>query len=583
MTENPISEGGNWINGKAVGLDWSDVRTVNGMAVGLQPGTSGTDDATALLTGTWGPNQTVTATVHTTNPSSSYFEEVELRLRSTLSAHRCTGYEVLFGLRNDSSAYVSIVRWNGPFNDWTTLDAYGGTQYILRQGDVVMGVISNQTISAYINGVKVMQVTDSTFSSGNPGLGFYLANATGVNTDYGFTSFTASDEGSPPMNNPPVAHSQSVSTTRDSGVGISLTGHDPENNPLTYTVVGSPTQGTLGGTAPNLTYWPAAGYSGSDSFTFKVNDGQLDSTPATVSITVTAGNNNSPPTANSQNVSTPKDTSKGITLSGTDPENNFLYYSVAAGPLHGTLSGTAPNLIYRPAPGYTGPDSFNFYVYDGTSWSAPGTVAITVTATANSTPTANSQSVTTPQDTTVTITLTGTDPENQSLYYSVSPGPSHGTLSGTPPNITYRPAAGYIGPDSFNFYVTDGNTWSAPGTVSISVTSAGDPPPAALLRSTGIALSTQNVRGNRATLVGVVTVKNQDGLIIPSATVAVRWTLPSGSSIDQTGTTSSSGTASFNTKSEFGTATLTVISISKLNHTFDPGNSVLSQSITTSR
>jgi len=83
--------------------------------------------------------------------------------------------------------------------------------------------------------------------------------------------------------------------------------------------------------------------------------------------------------------------------------------------------------------------------------------------------------------------------------------------------------------------------------------------------------------------VGVVTVKNQDGLIIPSATVAVRWTLPSGSSIDQTGTTSSSGTASFNTKSEFGTATLTVISISKLNHTFDPGNSVLSQSITTSR
>ena len=489
LTEDPISEGGNWINGKAVGLDWSDVRTVNGMAVGLQPGTRGTDDATALLAGTWGPNQTVTATVHTTNPSSSFFEEVELRLRSTLSAHECTGYEVLFGLRNDASAYVSIVRWNGPFNDWTTLDAYGGSQYILREGDVVMGVISNQTISAYINGVKVMQVTDSTFSSGSPGLGFYLANATGVNTDYGFTSFTASDEGGPPVNNAPVANSQSVSTALDTGVGISLTGSDPENSPLIFTVVASPTHGTLGGTAPNLTYWPAAGYSGSDSFTFKVNDGQLDSAPATISITVVAGN--SPPTANSQNVHARRDAA-------------------------------------------------------------------------------------------VAITLTGTDPENQSLSYSVSPGPSHGTLSGTPPHLTYRPAAGYIGPDSFNFSVFDGNTWSAPGTVAISVLACA-PPPIPLLRSTGIALSARNVRGKRATLVGIVTVKNQFGRTIPRATVRVRWMLPSGLTVDQTGITSSRGTASFNTKSELGTATLTVISISKPNYTFDPGNIVRAQSITTAR
>jgi hypothetical protein len=243
------------------------------------------------------------------------------------------------------------------------------------------------------------------------------------------------------------------------------------------------------------------------------------------------------------------------------------------------LSGTAPNLTYQPAAGYTGPDSFTFKVNDGQLDSAPATISITVVE-GNSPPTANSQSVNTPQDTTVAITLTGTDPENQYLYYSVSPGPSHGTLSGTPPDVTYRPASGYAGPDSFNFYVTDGNTWSAPGTVSISVTSVGGPPSAALLRSTGIALSAENVRGNRATLVGVVTVKNQDGLTIPSATVGVRWTLPSGSMVDQIGTTSSSGTASFDITSAFGTATLTVISISKPNYTFDPGNSVLSQSIT---
>jgi hypothetical protein len=48
-------------------------------------------------------------------------------------------------------------------------------------------------ITAHINGVQVLQVPDNTFSSGSPGMGFYLQNATGKNGDYGFTNFTATD------------------------------------------------------------------------------------------------------------------------------------------------------------------------------------------------------------------------------------------------------------------------------------------------------------------------------------------------------------------------------------------------------
>jgi len=62
--EEPISERGNWGNGKAVGLDWADFATVPGHAFGLELGTTGYDDATALLTGNWGPNQTAQATVY---------------------------------------------------------------------------------------------------------------------------------------------------------------------------------------------------------------------------------------------------------------------------------------------------------------------------------------------------------------------------------------------------------------------------------------------------------------------------------------------------------------------------------------
>jgi hypothetical protein len=63
LTENPISEGGNWINGKAVGLDWANVQTTPGLAFGTETGSGGYDDSTALLTGSWGADQHVKATI----------------------------------------------------------------------------------------------------------------------------------------------------------------------------------------------------------------------------------------------------------------------------------------------------------------------------------------------------------------------------------------------------------------------------------------------------------------------------------------------------------------------------------------
>src|SRR5437016_1260851 len=73
--ENPISEGGHWINGRTLGLDWADVHTRPGLAFGTEAGTIKYDDATALLKGTWGPNQTAEATVYTVNQKDDIYEE----------------------------------------------------------------------------------------------------------------------------------------------------------------------------------------------------------------------------------------------------------------------------------------------------------------------------------------------------------------------------------------------------------------------------------------------------------------------------------------------------------------------------
>jgi len=194
LTENPISEGGHWINGGTKGLDWHDVSTTPGLAIGHQSGSSYTD-GTALLTGTWGPDQTAEAVVHTVNQKDSCYQEVELRLRSAILAHSCTGYEVSFKASKTSSAYLIIVRWNGALGDFSYLSQYMGAQYGVSEGDVVKATITGNVIKAYLNGAEVGSATDSTFTTGNPGMGFNLetgdASCIGTNGDYGFTSYTA--------------------------------------------------------------------------------------------------------------------------------------------------------------------------------------------------------------------------------------------------------------------------------------------------------------------------------------------------------------------------------------------------------
>jgi|SRR5215472_14576170 len=198
--ENPISEGGNWLNGHADGLDWTDVRTTRRFAFGTEIGgrrqaPQKYDDSTALLNGSWGPNQTVEATVHAVNPNQDgkVWEEVELRLRSTLSAHNCTGYEVMFRCTKIPQTYCNIARWEGPLGKFTMLKETHGAEYGVKDGDVVRATMIGKILTVYINGVQMVQLSDEKYANGSPGLGYYLEGATGVIGDFGFSTFMATD------------------------------------------------------------------------------------------------------------------------------------------------------------------------------------------------------------------------------------------------------------------------------------------------------------------------------------------------------------------------------------------------------
>ena len=169
----------------------------------------------------------------------------------------------------------------------------------------------------------------------------------------------------------------------------------------------------------------------------------MDVPAATVTIDVGAAGNRRPVAIN-QLVSTNEDTAKAITLAGSDPDTDPLTYQIVSGPLHGTLTGTAPNLTYRPAPDYpgtnfNGADSFTFTVSDGSLTSAVATVSITMIP-VNDAPQAMAQNVSVSANTAKPITLAGSDPEGYALHLCRRQQSGHGVLTGTAPNLTYTPA-----------------------------------------------------------------------------------------------------------------------------------------------
>ena len=276
-----------------------------------------------------------------------------------------------------------------------------------------------------------------------------------------------------PINDVPVAQSQSASTAEDSAKALTLGATDVEGGPLTFTIVSGPAHGSLSGTGADRTYTPAANYHGPDSFTFKVNDGAVDSNVATVSLSVTSVND--APVALEQSASTAEDSAKPLTLAASDVDGNPLTFTIVSGPAHGTLSGTGASRTYTPAANYHGPDSFTFKVNDGTVDSNVAAVTLSVSS-VNDVPVAQPQSASTPEDAAKSLTLGASDVDGNPLTFTIVTGPAHGTLSGSGASRTYTPAANYYGPDNFTFKANDGTVDSNVATVALAVDPVNDAP-----------------------------------------------------------------------------------------------------------
>ncbi|MCI0743108.1 MAG: Ig-like domain-containing protein [Gemmataceae bacterium] len=292
------------------------------------------------------------------------------------------------------------------------------------------------------------------------------------------------------VNDAPVASPDSYSIDEDNTLTVAAPGvlgndADVDSATLSAVLVTSTGNGVLAlASDGSFSYTPNANFNGTDSFTYKANDGALDSNTTTVTIQVNAAND--APVAQDQTQITNEDTTLTDTLPATDVDGDALTYAIVAGPAHGivTLNATTGAYSYAPAANYHGPDSFTFKANDGQVDSNVATVSITVNS-VNDAPVATNNDFSTDEDSPLNVATPGvlgndTDVDGDTLSAVLVSGPSHGALTlNLDGSFTYAPHANYFGSDSFAYKANDGALESNTATVNITVNSVNDAPVAA--------------------------------------------------------------------------------------------------------
>ncbi|MGE3404662.1 MAG: YDG domain-containing protein [Vicinamibacterales bacterium] len=287
-----------------------------------------------------------------------------------------------------------------------------------------------------------------------------------------------------PVNVAPIAVNDSYTTTKGqsltvSGDGVLLNDTDEDNDNLTVELVAAPSSGTVtlnaGG---SFTYAPAANFTGTVTFTYKVKDENgAYSAPATVTITVTA-----PPVAVDDSYSTPKSVTLNVAAPGvigndSDPAGTQLVAELVSGPSNGTLTLNGDgSFSYKPSKYWYGTDTFTYKVKnaDGVS-SNVATVTVKVTK-PNVAPDADNDHYSTKKNTKLTVAAPGvlkndSDPGGGALTAQLVSNVAKGTLAlNANGSFTYTPARNWVGTVTFTYKAKDADgLWSAPATVTIVV------------------------------------------------------------------------------------------------------------------
>ncbi|MFC1479096.1 Ig-like domain-containing protein [Planctomycetota bacterium] len=328
------------------------------------------------------------------------------------------------------------------------------------------GMASNGTV--VINGDDVTYTPNQDFNGTDEF--FYTISDGKGGTDTAAVTVTVN-----PINDAPVAVDDSAETDEDTPVDIDVLANDNDvdGDSLDVTGVSVPANGTAVINGDNtVTYTPDPDFNGEDSFTYTISDGNGGTDSATVTITVNPVND--PPVAVDDSVETDEDTPVDINVlaNDSDPDGDPLTVESCTTPSNGATVISGNNTVtYTPDLNFNGEDSFTYTISDGNGGTDSATVTITVNP-VNDPPVAEDQAVATAKNTPLDIELEASDPDGDTLTYTVQDYPLNGTLTSDDGDdtVTYTPDTDYTGSDSLTFLVNDGTVDSNTATVSITVT-----------------------------------------------------------------------------------------------------------------
>nr|ABP47323.1 40-residue YVTN family beta-propeller repeat protein [Mycolicibacterium gilvum PYR-GCK] len=308
-----------------------------------------------------------------------------------------------------------------------------------------------------------------------------------------------------PVNDAPVAVHDAITVAGSSVANvINVLGNDTDPDTevtLTVAEVGAPNHGgtvtIVDGNA--IAYTPAAGFSGTETFSYTVSDGELtDTATVTVSVEQVVPSNIAPSAYDNVSYYT---TNENTTLNvfandgliewdAFDPDGDALTAGLATGPAHGTLDlNPDGSFTYTPDFGFIGDDSFRYTVTDGASSSNIATVGISVTPAGSSNtgnnrpPRAFDDFANIRENTTLTVpagqgllsTRSAHDADGDSLTVDLVTATTNGHVSvDADGSYTYAPNDGYVGEDSFTYTISDGQATSSAATVTILVHAASE-------------------------------------------------------------------------------------------------------------
>ncbi|MFP4417515.1 MAG: Ig-like domain-containing protein, partial [Chitinispirillaceae bacterium] len=370
-----------------------------------------------------------------------------------------------------------------------TLDYEGKRLFSAHYNDVIDPQISAVDISDPTNPTLI----DSVFVNYRlPIIHYadgYLHYAENVPNRYGYFGILA-------VGQAPRANDQDLVTNEDEAKSFTLSASDPDDDSLTFVINEEPENGSLSGTAPELTYTPNDNYYGTDEFTYTVSDEFMEAT-ATVTISVMPVSD-APEIPYIEDKTVAEGSLLQFTVTVEDTDDDVLAISANGLPAGASFMDG----VFNWTPGYDQAGTYNVY-FSANDQDHTVTRDVTITVTnVNRAPVADAQSVVTDEDESVAITLTGSDPDGEELTYTVDAAPANGTLSGTAPDLTYTPDENFNGTDQLTFSVTDGDLTDE-ATVSIQIDAVNDAP---VLD----AIAAQSVEEN-ATLEFTATASDVDG------------------------------------------------------------------------